>query len=100
MLFRRARIHWYDLVFIGLAAAIVYPDRILEWLSEQTGRAWGLLHLILVEAIAIGLMIAAMILLMPIYPRLEWWHPLFHVGMLAGIRTLMWCLSRMIGFDD
>jgi len=100
MFFRRGRIHWYDIVFTGLAAAIVYPDKILEWLSGQTGFAWGLLHLILVQAVAIGLMIVAMLLLMQMYPRLEWWHPLTHVGMLAGIRTIMWCLSRMFGFDD
>jgi hypothetical protein len=100
MAIRRGRIHWYDIVLFGLAAAIVYPDKILEWLSERTGRALGWLHLILIEVIAIVLMIVAMVLLMPVYPKLEWWHPALYVGMLAAVRAVMWCVSQMFGFDD
>jgi len=100
MAFRRGRIHWYDIVLLGLAAAIVYPDKILEWLSEHTGRALGWLHLILIEAAAITLMVVAMVLLMPVYPKLEWWHPLLYIGILALFRTIMWCVTQMFGFDD
>ena len=100
MAFRRGRINWYDIVLIGLAAAIVYPDRILEWLSERTGRALGWLHLILIEVVAIMLMVVVMVLLMPVYPKLEWWHPMFYVGSLALIRFIMWLVTQMFGFDD
>ena len=100
MTFRRGRIDWYDFVLIGLAAAIVYPDRILEWLSERTGRVLGWLHLILIEVAAIGFMIVAMMLLMPVYPKLAWWHPMLYVGLLALIRIIMWLVTKMFGFDD
>ena len=100
MAFRRGRIHWYDIILIGLAAAIVYPDKILEWVSERTGRALGWLHLILIEVVAIILMIVAMVLLMPLYPKLAWWHPMLYVGLLAMVRVIMAFVTSLFGFDD
>jgi len=100
MRFRRGQIHWYDFILIGLAAAIVYPDKILEWVSEKTGRSYGLMALLVVEVVAIGLMIMTMVLLMPAYPKLEWSQPLLFVGCVALFRLLMWAALRMFGFDD
>lgn len=60
MALRRGRIHWYDIVLLALAAAIVYPDKVLDWLSERTGRAFGRSYLILIEVLAIALMIVTM----------------------------------------
>ena len=100
MRFRSGHIHWYDFILIGLAAAIVYPDKILEWVSERTGKSYGLLALLVVEAIAISLTIVAMVLLMPAYPKLLWWQPLLFVGCVALFRVLMWLVMQMFGFDD
>jgi hypothetical protein len=98
--FGRARWHWYDIIIVGLAAAIVYPDKVLDWVGERTGKAFGWRHIIWLEVIAIGLMIFAMTLLMPIYPRLEWWYPLLLVGAFALLRGIMWVLLEMFGFHD
>ena len=100
MRFGRGRWHWYDIILVGLAAIIVYPDKVLEWLSERTGRELGWLHLILIEVVAIGLTVIAMVLLMPAYPKLEWWYPILFVGMLALFRIVIWFIKQMFGFDD
>lgn len=100
MAFRRIDIHWYDVIFLGLAAAIVYPDWILEWVRARTGRALGWVHLILIEVVAVVLAIVAVVLLMPLYPKLEWWHPLLTVGLLAMIRGITALVTAMLGFDD
>lgn len=91
---------WYDFMLIGLAALIVYPDKILEWLSTCTGRALGWGHLILIEVVAIVLMIAVMLWLLPLYPKLEWWRPLLFVGMVAAFRLILWLITNLFGFDD
>lgn len=100
MLGRRGNIHWYDLVLFALVAAIVYPDVIVEWLSGVTGRGLGWGSLLLVEFLAILGVVVAMYFLMPIYPRLGWWHPLFYVGAVSFFRVGMWCVSRFLGFED
>jgi hypothetical protein len=79
----------YELPIIALAGAILYPDKILRWLSEKTGRIFRWWHLVLLELAAIGLLILAMYVLMPIFPKLAWWEPLFYVGLLTVIRGLV-----------
>lgn len=100
MLTGRARIHWYDIIVLPLAAAIVYPDVVLDWLSEMTGKILGWWHLLAVELAAIGLMIVAMVLLMPVYPKLDWWYPLLMVGLIAAVRFGVWLVTRLFDFDD
>ncbi len=92
--------NWYDIVLVALAAAIVYPDKVLEWLSERTGRAFGWFHVVVLEVVAITSMGVTMLWLMPMYPKLEWWHPVMYVGMLASIRAITGCVTRMFGFND
>jgi hypothetical protein len=53
MALRRGRLNGYDVVLLALAAAIVYPDKVLEWLSERTGRVFGWFHVMVLEGIAI-----------------------------------------------
>jgi hypothetical protein len=100
MRFGRGRWHWYDIIIVGLAAVIVYPDKIMEWLSECTGWKLGWLQLILIEVVAIVLMVIAMALLMPAYPKLEWWYPMLFVGLLIAFRAVSWLINQMFGFDD
>ena len=100
MRFGRGRLHWYEFIIIGLAAVIVYPDKVLDWIGDRTGRAFDWRHVLLFEGIAVALMFAAMALLMPVYPRLHWWQPLFFTGVLALLRFIMWCVVRLFGFDD
>ena len=100
MRFAPGKWQWYDLIIVALAAAIVYPDKILEWLSDATGKIFGWGHLVLLEVVTIGLMMLAMVLLMPTYPALVWWKPVMMVGVLAVIRIGVWLVVQMFGFDD
>src|SRR4051812_43879095 len=100
MAFGRSRIAWYDILLIGLAAAIVYPDKCLDWIGERTGRAFGLRHVVFLQVVAFGLLIIAMILLMPVYPKLHWWHPLVFVGMLGLFRVIARFITALFGFED
>ena len=79
----------YELVIIALAGAILYPDKILRWQPEKTGKIFTWRRLILLELAAIGLLVLAMYVMLPIYPKLVWWEPLFYVGLLAVIRALV-----------
>jgi inner membrane protein involved in colicin E2 resistance len=88
----RSRWHWYDFIIVGLAFAIVYPDKILNWISERTGKTYGWKHLIWLEVIAIGL-------LMPSYPNLEWWYPLMVTAALGLVRAIMKFLMTIFGLD-
>ncbi|MBI5773287.1 MAG: hypothetical protein HZA89_06035 [Verrucomicrobia bacterium] len=94
------RLSWYDLIIFGLSIMIVFPDKVLNWIGERTGKAFGWWHIVLLEIIAVGLLIIAMTLLMPIYPKLYWWYPLLCIGVSGVIRMLMWFISEMFGFDD
>ncbi len=92
--------NWYDIIIGGLAAVIVYPDKVLDWIGERTDREFGWPYVVLLEAVAIALMFVAMALLMPAYPRLEWWNPLLFVGILATIRAITWFVDEWFGFRD
>ena len=98
MRFVRASWHWYDLIFVGLAVLIVYPEKFLDWISDRTGREFGWLHIVLLEIIAVGFIIFAMALLMPAYPKLVWWYPLLLIGALALVRGIRWFVIELFGF--
>ena len=100
MRFGRGRWHWYDIIIVGLAAVIVYPDRALDWIGERTGRAFDWRHVVLIEVVAIVVMFIVMALLMPAYPRLQWWYPLLSVGTLAVLRGVVWFVTDLFGFGD
>ena len=100
MRFGRGRTHWYDFVLIAIAAAIVYPDHVLEWLSRWTGKAYGWGQLIAYEFVAIGLLIGFTFWLTSNYPAVEWWRAVMMTGMVALFRFLMWVVVKIFGFDD
>ena len=98
--FHHGRIGWEDVVTFSLAGAIVYPDKVFEWLSDKTGKTFGWLHLVVFELAAIGLMALAMFLIMPICPKLVLWEPFLMVGLLAAIRFGVWLALQFFGLDD
>jgi hypothetical protein len=91
---------WYDFIIFGLAAVIVYLDKVLDWISDRTGRMSGRWHIVHLEAVGIACMLGAMALLMPAYPRLQWWDPLPSVWILGFVRGILWFVARFFGFDD
>ena len=100
--FRRGtrQIHLYDFVFLAVAGAIVFPDKVLEWVSDRTGKIFGWWHLIALDLLAVGTMIVATVILLPVYPKLNWWEPLIFVGVLAATRLGVWLAVKLFGFDD
>lgn len=94
------RFHWYDLILVPMAVAIVYPDRVVEWLSETSGKIMGIRSLIAVEVVGLLGMFLAMEILMPNYPHLHWWYPVMMVGMLGFVRLGVWCARQLFGLDD
>jgi hypothetical protein len=83
-----------------LAATIVYPDQVLDWIGERTGKVFGWKHVACLEVIAIGVLILTMKLLMPVYPKLTWWYPLAGIGLIGLFRIVLKFLVGMFGFDD
>ena len=79
---------WYDPVLWGFALLIVFPDRVLDWIAERIGKELNLLHLLLLEAIAISSLVLFSIYLVNHEPRFQWWHPCFYVGACACFRAV------------
>ena len=100
MRFGRRGAHWYDFVLITIAAAIVYPDHVLEWLSRWTCKAYGWKQLIIYEIVAISLLIGFTCWLTSNYPAVEWSRVVMLVGMVALFRSLIWAVTKVFGFDD
>jgi hypothetical protein len=75
---------WFDPILLGFAALIVFPDYFLNWLSDTTGKAFNLLHLIALEVMALAGLTVFMVLVMPHKPKLLWWHPAVFVSVLTG----------------
>jgi len=89
-----------DVTFLPLAAAFVFPDFVLDFIGENTGKSFGRWHLIFVEIIVACLMTVATILLQNYYAALPWWLPLVYVGILAVFRALTRFAKDLAGFND
>lgn len=89
--------HWYDLAFLCIAAAIVYPDEILDWIASRTGKHFTALHLLILETIAAGSLVLLDWRLVDIYPKLLWWEPLLFVGMLLVFRVIKSAIGSSLG---
>jgi len=49
MRFGASRCDWYDIGIIRLAAFFVYPDKVLDWIGQHTGRVFVWRHVVLLE---------------------------------------------------
>ncbi len=100
MSFGRGRWSVYDLLVLGLAAAIVFPDKALDWLGTQTGRTFGSRHVVYLEVAAIVLLVSVMVLLARLRPNREWWFPLLLVGLVGLFRLLMRVGTSLLGLNE
>ena len=103
--FSRRPIYLYDIVFFALAGAIVYPDKILLWISDVREKVVRWWHYFMLELLAISSIIIATILFLPIYSQvkrwpLKWWAPFVWIGFLAITRTGVWLVVKLFDFDD
>jgi hypothetical protein len=94
MTYALTRLHWYDLIIVGLAIVVVYPDQTLLWIGWKSRHVFCWWHVIVFEVLAIGLMIVAMELLMSSYSTLDWWDMLIYVVAVGGVRFLYWISER------
>ena len=90
MTFGRSRLHWYDLIMVGLAVAVIYPDRVLVWLGQFRRRPFKKWHIILFELVVVSVMVIAMELLKPIFPTMDWMDILIDIGAIALARFILW----------
>ena len=100
MRFGRNHWQWFDLIFIGLAAVVVYPDKLLNWLGERTRRTFGWRDVVLVEMLAIGTCAAFIALFSTPDSALKWGRFLVAVGALATIRAVRWAVARIFGLNE
>jgi hypothetical protein len=90
------RLNWYNLIMIGLALAIIYPDQVLFWINHQTGRAFTSKVIILLEATAIILMAVAINMFMPIYPtKVAWSDMPIYIGVASCVRLFIWICDAL-----
>jgi hypothetical protein len=100
MRFRRGRIHWYDIAFLALAAIIVYPDHVLEWIGDRTGKHFSWRHVIFLEVFALAVLAIFTNFLLPQYPQVHWWYPILITCAVGAFRLITWLISNLFGFED
>jgi hypothetical protein len=93
-------IEWYNGIILPLAAAIVYSDKVLLWISDKTQVVYGWRTLIIYEMSAVGLMVLAMFWLMPICANLSWSDPLIWAGILGAMRSGFRMAVQFLNLDD
>jgi len=91
---------WWSAIFLILGLVIFFPVGILTEIGERAGWHVGWRHIILLEVVAIGSVVVAMMLLKRFYPELSWFAPLVGVSLAALIRGVMWCFGQLAGSDD
>lgn len=79
---------------------MVYPDKVMDWLGERTGRVFGWRHVIMLEVLALGSTIVLVALLLSADTRLAWWKPLGLVFALAVVRGVQWVVTQLLGLND
>ncbi len=95
----RRRWEWYEPVVLALAAAIVWPDEVSEWLTLRTGREYARRSSLLIGgAAALGLALLTFFLI-PHSPRIPWWSPLLIVGVFGVVRFITGWIRDILGTD-
>ena len=91
---------WYDILFGGLAAVVVFSDKIIACISKLIGRELGWRWIAWLVGIALGLIIIATLVLMRFYPDLDWWYPLIFIGLCMLLQVLFRVISKLddLGF--
>jgi hypothetical protein len=85
---RRGRLNWYDPIFVGLALLVVYPDSVIEKISDITGKTYGLMAYLGVVLSGVAGLTILTITLLPNYPKLQWWYPVLFTAGLAVFRSI------------
>lgn len=90
---------WYDWIFLACAAAVVFPDEILDKLSENTNHCFGRGACMLLAMAGLVAAAGFTAWLMPDHPRVTWWHALVSIGALGVVRAVRWVVKGFLGMD-
>ena len=90
-------LRWYDWVFLVFAVAIVWPDSVVEWMSNRAGRVLGTGWIWAIELIALAGLTVFSQSLISANPRVHWWHPILCIGVAAFIRLFVWVVDVFFG---
>lgn len=88
-----------NLLFFALGLVIVFPDFVLDWISEKRGWRWRWFHVVGLELVAISALALQYYLMLPHYPGLEYSDPLIPLATFAGCRLLCFVIIRFFGLD-
>jgi len=93
---------WHGWMFIGLAIFIVCPEWCLNEIAEWTGQVSSWRHLIWLEAIIIGVIVATTFLLNRVDSSMGWFEPLIAIMLVALIRIFFWVTRQIFAsvFED
>jgi hypothetical protein len=91
---------WYDLIFIVLAVAVVFPDACLQWLEDRGSLTIKTWHLLLLSLSGIGFSVFFSLWLMDYYPRVDWWYPLIYIGSFSCVRLLYSTMAAIFRWDE
>ena len=83
-----------------LVSLIVFPDKILDWIADKTGRSLTRFHIVIIEVLAIGLLVLMMIFILPICYKLDRLTPPIMLVILGVMRLCLWLSTQISGSDD
>ncbi len=86
--------------FAGLGLVIIHPDRVLDWLADQTGRIYRLRHLIILELMAIAALFCALGFAMSLTTAITSRDPLITVALIALHRFFLWLAMEILGLGE
>lgn len=89
-------LQWQNLILLGLAYTIIYPDRLLLWLGSQMKRTFVAGTVIVVEIVAVPLMAIVTRLLMTFYAAIDWSDMLICIGAVGLVRIIYWVGNTLI----
>jgi hypothetical protein len=89
----------YVYVFVALGLVIVYADKLLEWRSAKTGRAYGRKQIAGLSGFALLLAEDLGLLVKHFNPEFSLWMPLAVVAGVGGFRLIYAFLTNLVGLD-
>lgn len=100
LIYGRLSTRWYDYLFLGLAALVVYADNVIDWIGERVGREQGWATLIATVAFGLGAMwLIKEYLSDADKQRFHGFQPIVSLAMLAAVRGMMSLVETLFGFD-
>lgn len=86
---------WHDWLFLLLAAIVVYPDSVLNWIGENTNRTFTRKHAWLLSSAALGSSLVAINVLHLSYALVGTGELILFILGLSIFRGILWLLDKI-----